>query len=83
MAGAGAGVVEVLIMQSANRRDYNEIPNKNSDYNAIIQFSSLRVASLHNQGVWRAFTKVVKDEGFLALYRGTAPVVCIVGPRVS
>ncbi|CAO3669456.1 unnamed protein product [Umbelopsis ramanniana] len=69
MAGAGAGAVEVLIMQPTD----------------VIKtrFQSLRAAALYNQGIWRAFTKVVKDEGFLALYRGTVPVLCIVGPRVS
>ncbi|KAG2186978.1 hypothetical protein INT44_003206 [Umbelopsis vinacea] len=89
MAGAGAGAVEVLIMQPTD----------------VIKtrFQSLRAASLYNQGIWKAFTKVVKDEGFLgtllnashvnryynltlaspALYRGTVPVLCIVGPRVS
>lgn len=63
----------------------------------------MRAASLYQEGIWRAFTKVVKEEGFtgmvyvwkcsaifcftktpfVALYRGTAPVLCIVGPRVS
>lgn len=58
---------------------------------------------MYTEGIWKAFTKVVRDEGFsgmlsnngrfhhgpalktmsLALYRGTVPVLCIVGPRVS
>ncbi|KAJ2965158.1 hypothetical protein NQZ79_g66 [Umbelopsis isabellina] len=59
IAGAGAGAVEVLLMQS------------------------VRAASMYTEGIWKAFTKVVRDEGFSALYRGTVPVLCIVGPRVS
>jgi hypothetical protein len=64
---------------------------------------SSRAASMYTEGIWKAFTKVVRDEGFSgrlsgggnfdqdstlrlsssALYRGTVPVLCIVGPRVS
>ncbi|KAM3583833.1 hypothetical protein VKS41_003804 [Umbelopsis sp. WA50703] len=89
IAGAGAGTVEVLLMQPTD----------------VIKtrFQSSRAASMYTEGIWKAFTKVVRDEGFSgrlsgggnfdqdstlrlsssALYRGTVPVLCIVGPRVS
>ncbi|CAG8439027.1 8548_t:CDS:2 [Funneliformis caledonium] len=60
LAGTGAGLVEVSIMQS------------------------IRVASNYDGiGILRSFAKIVKQEGFFALYRGTLPVMCIVTPRVS
>ncbi|ORY95028.1 mitochondrial carrier domain-containing protein [Syncephalastrum racemosum] len=69
LAGAFAGTVEVLIMQPTDV--------------VKTRFQSLRAASHYNQGIIKAFQQVAREEGFKALYRGTGPVLCIVGPRVS
>ncbi|CDH56640.1 succinate fumarate mitochondrial transporter [Lichtheimia corymbifera JMRC:FSU:9682] len=69
LAGAVAGTAELLVMQPTD----------------VIKtrFQSLRVASHYQNGIFKAFQQVIKEEGFAALYRGTIPVLCIVGPRVS
>ncbi|CAI2173767.1 9317_t:CDS:2 [Funneliformis geosporum] len=47
-------------------------------------YQSIRVASNYDGiGILRSFAKIAKKEGFVALYRGTLPVMCIVVPRVS
>ncbi|KAL1933971.1 hypothetical protein VTP01DRAFT_8061 [Rhizomucor pusillus] len=69
LAGAIAGAVEVMIMQPTDV--------------VKTRFQSLRAASHYSDGIVNAFRRVVREEGFTALYRGTVPVLCIVGPRVS
>ncbi|KAI8082922.1 mitochondrial carrier domain-containing protein [Halteromyces radiatus] len=68
-AGLMAGSLEILIMQPSDV--------------VKTRYQSVRVASHYQQGILHAFRQVMKEEGFLAFYRGTAPVLCIVGPRIS
>ncbi|KAI8878186.1 mitochondrial carrier [Backusella circina FSU 941] len=69
LAGAGAGTLEVLIMQPTD----------------VIKtrFQSVQAAKHYKDGIVKAFGRVLKEEGFSAFYRGTLPVLCIVGPRIS
>ncbi|PHZ15093.1 mitochondrial carrier [Rhizopus microsporus ATCC 52813] len=69
LAGAGAGTVEILIMQPTD----------------VIKtrFQSLQASTHYKQGIVQAFRNVFRQEGFTAFYRGTLPVLCIVGPRIS
>ncbi|KAI8069215.1 mitochondrial carrier domain-containing protein [Gongronella butleri] len=69
LAGFVAGATEILIMQPTD----------------VIKtrYQSIRVASHYQQGTLQAFRQVWTEEGFRAFYRGTAPVLCIVGPRIS
>ncbi|KAI9243359.1 mitochondrial carrier domain-containing protein [Phascolomyces articulosus] len=69
LAGAAAGTVELFVMQPTD----------------VIKtrFQSIRVGSHYSNGILQAFKRVISEEGFRALYRGTIPVLCIVGPRVS
>ncbi|CAB4400493.1 unnamed protein product [Rhizophagus irregularis] len=70
LAGTGAGLVEVSLMQPTDVLK--------------TRYQSIRVASNYNDiSILRSFAKIVKQEGFFALYRGTLPVMCIVTPRVS
>ncbi|CAO3634876.1 unnamed protein product [Mucor fragilis] len=69
LAGAGAGTIEILLMQPTD----------------VIKtrFQSVTAASHYKDGIFKAFSSVFKEEGFSAFYRGTIPVLCIVGPRIS
>ncbi|RGB40799.1 mitochondrial carrier domain-containing protein [Rhizophagus diaphanus] len=70
LAGTGAGLVEVSLMQPTDVLK--------------TRYQSIRVASNYNGiSILSSFAKIVKQEGFFALYRGTLPVMCIVTPRVS
>ncbi|KAG2224316.1 hypothetical protein INT45_012885, partial [Circinella minor] len=69
LAGAAAGTAELLVMQPTDVLK--------------TRFQSIRVATHYNNGILQAFKRVISEEGFKALYRGTIPVLCIVGPRVS
>ncbi|KAI8636885.1 mitochondrial carrier domain-containing protein [Parasitella parasitica] len=69
LAGAGAGTVEILLMQPTD----------------VIKtrFQSVNAAAHYKNGIFKAFSSVFKEEGISAFYRGTIPVLCIVGPRIS
>ncbi|RUP47104.1 mitochondrial carrier domain-containing protein [Jimgerdemannia flammicorona] len=69
LAGAGAGIVEVLVMQPADVLK--------------TRFQSVRVANHYRDGIFNATTRILRSEGVMALYRGTWPVIWIVMPRVS
>ncbi|RUS19250.1 mitochondrial carrier domain-containing protein [Endogone sp. FLAS-F59071] len=69
LAGAGAGIVEVLIMQPTDVLK--------------TRFQSVRVANQYRDGILPATARILRTEGVVALYRGTWPVVWIVIPRVS
>ncbi|KAG2237720.1 hypothetical protein INT48_009658 [Thamnidium elegans] len=69
LAGAGAGTIEILLMQPTD----------------VIKtrFQSVHASAHYKNGIFKAFATVFKEEGFSAFYRGTIPVLCIVGPRIS
>lgn len=69
IAGAGAGTIEILLMQPTD----------------VIKtrFQSVQASAHYKHGVFQAFKSVYKKEGFAAFYKGTIPVLCIVGPRIS